>query len=450
MLRNQMRWISLSERLSDEIIQCRYEGKEIEGMMPAVSQALQMQAGTEKEEACKRVYEQLMECQVRQDFPYREPDDYEEIINLLPAEAEKEFGTQVAEDAVKGAWCGRAIGCLLGIPVETWTRARIEGFLKESGQYPLRQYMDSNVEDSVREKYRINEVDENKPYDRKEVPWINRIDTFPVDDDTNYTVCALRLIEECGREFDSNDVLEQWLLSVPVLHTCTAERIALQNALHLMETPDTAKYLNPYREWIGAQIRGDFFGYINPGRPKKAAAMAYKDAVISHTKNGIYGEMYVAALLSLAADKQKVLALCKNALLQVPPQSRLAEDIRAVIELHEYGAEFQAAIDMIHEKYQEELWFDWCYVNPNAMIVTACILWFENDFSEGISQCVLSGFDTDCNGATVGSFLGMRNGFQAIDRKWLAGLKGELHTSVHRYQTLSFEDAVARTMKWII
>ena len=60
-----------------------------------------------------------------------------------------------------------------------------------------------------------------------------------------------------------------------------------------------------------------------------------------------------------------------------------------------------------------------------------------------------SGFDTDCNGATVGSVLGMLGGFSAIDPKWLSGLDPVLTTSVHKYEHLSLEEVVDRTLRII-
>ena len=84
------------------------------------------------------------------------------------------------------------------------------------------------------------------------------------------------------------------------------------------------------------------------------------------------------------------------------------------------------------------------------MIVTACILWYAMDFSTGIAKAVESGFDTDCNGATVGSVLGMLGGYSAIDPKWLTGLDPVLNTSIHKYERLPLEEAVDRTLRLVV
>ena len=92
--------------------------------------------------------------------------------------------------------------------------------------------------------------------------------------------------------------------------------------------------------------------------------------------------------------------------------------------------------DEIHSRYNENEQFDWCLAIPNAMIVTVCLLWKE-DFSESISAAVLAGFDTDCNGATVGSVRGAAGGFEGINPKWYKAFDGEINTSVHGYYNSS-------------
>ena len=47
--------------------------------------------------------------------------------------------------------------------------------------------------------------------------------------------------------------------------------------------------------------RGDYFGYINPGDSETAADMAYRDACVSHTKNGIYCEIFSVPVVDTTA-----------------------------------------------------------------------------------------------------------------------------------------------------
>ena len=91
------------------------------------------------------------------------------------------------------------------------------------------------------------------------------------------------LIERFGRDFKSENLAYLWMLLQVKNEYYTAERVAYLNIVNGFRPPYTATYHNPFREWIGAQIRSDYYGYINPGDPGTAAEIAVRDSRISHT-----------------------------------------------------------------------------------------------------------------------------------------------------------------------
>ena len=150
---------------------------------------------------------------------------------------------------------------------------------------------------------------------------------MPVDDDTNYVVLAQEVLRRYGRGFTADNMADAWMDLQPKYAYCTAERVAFCNFVKGYRAPHSATYKNAFREWIGAQIRGDYFGYINPGNCEMAAEMAFRDASISHIKNGIYGEMFASAMIAAAAvcDNVKDVILC--GLAEVPHTSRLYDSV---------------------------------------------------------------------------------------------------------------------------
>ena len=83
------------------------------------------------------------------------------------------------------------------------------------------------------------------------------------------------------------------------------------------------------------------------------------------------------------------------------------------------------------------------------MIVAAALLYGEGDFGKSICMAVQPAFDTACNGATVGSVLGMRNGIKNFDEVWTNPLEDTLHTSIFGVGTVKISDLIEKTMKYI-
>ena len=363
------------------------------------------------------MFEIVIDAEVREGYAYNEPSDLEGIRALRkPYTFEKKMpDTDALREKILGAWYGRICGCLLGKPVEGVKYAELTDFLKASGNFPMSRYICRK--DIDREGIRTSCLADELPC----APW---------DDDTNYMVIAQQLIEKYGRDFKPRDVIVSWQDKQSLTSYFTAEKVALVNFTNGYQPPVSAIYKNPFREWIGAQIRGDYFGYINPGNPELAAEMAWRDASISHVKNGIYGEMFVSAMLACAAVTDNIKDVIYGGLAEIPATSRLYESITRLVDRYDAGVSKEDAFADIHAVWDDRDSHDWCHTISNALVVVASLLYGEGDYGRSICMSVETGFDTDCNGATVGSVVGMLLGEKGIGEEWKAPTHGMLDTTV--------------------
>ena len=67
-----------------------------------------------------------------------------------------------------------------------------------------------------------------------------------------------------------------------------------------------------------------------------------------------------------------------------------------------------------------------------------------DDFSVAIGDTVAAGWDTDCNGATVGALWGLTG--RPVPDHWAAPWAGRVQTTLAGVGELSVDDLVARTL----
>ena len=432
-------YLHYAASIRSEWEQLRDEGRDVRRFLPDVERIEKAPWTPALEREAVALGEEMAREPVAADYPWDEPSELAAIRAARPKAAKAYAPAPADEKKILAAWQGRVAGCLLGKPVEGMRRDTLYPLLKAAGNYPVTRYIRlADFTEAQREALQIN-------------PgrcWADTLDgVAPVDDDTNYTVLALKVLEDYGRDFKPVDVLEAWTRYLPMCACCTAERVAYRNAALCLQPPETAVYRNPYREWIGAQIRADFFGYINPGDPETAAEYAWRDASISHVRNGIYGEMWVAAMLAAAAVTGDVDEILDAGLAQVPENCRLARDVAAVRGWYAEGVSVQEAMLRIHAQYNEHSGHGWCHTLSNAMIVTMALLWGGWDYSKTVCAAVECGFDTDCNGATAGSIVGMRNA--GVPEAWTAPFKDGLRTSLDGYPQVTLEEMAKITASFI-
>lgn len=427
-----------------ELKQCVDEGLDISAFEADFKKVINMPFSKEQADLADEIFEKLINAPIKKDYKYNEPSDLEGIRELRkPYEYRKnEFDEDLLYSKIKGAWYGRICGCLLGKPLEGIKSKELHKLLTSSGNYPMSRYvMSGDI---------TQEMIDSFDFWLRDKAWADVIDCAPVDDDTTYTVLSQQLIEKYGHDFKPEDVAKIWLQSQPIEKYFTAEKTAFRNFVNGYAPPCSAVYKNPYREWIGAQIRGDYFGYITLGDKQKGAEYAFRDACISHVKNGIYGEMFVAAMISAAADAGNVSDVIKAGLAEIPCTSRLYEAVYDIINKYENGVTCEDCISFVHNKYNEFDPHDAVHTIPNALIVAVALLYGNRNFGKSICLAVQMGFDTDCNGATVGSVLGMLNGFDSIGDEWTDVLHNKLDTGIVDIGVVEISDLVNKTMSHIV
>ncbi|WP_236648970.1 ADP-ribosylglycohydrolase family protein [Streptomyces clavuligerus] len=325
--------------------------------------------------------------------------------------------------ALHAAWLGRAVGCLLGKPVEKLPLQGIRAIGRATGNWPLTTWFTARGLPA--------DVARAHPFNRRSAPTslAENIDGMPEDDDLDYPLLNLLLLQRHGQDFHTTDVARLWLDELPAGRTFTAERIAYRNLLSGVEPPLTARVHNPFREWIGAAIRADVHGWTHPGDPGAAAAQAHRDAVLSHTASGVHGAMFLAAVIASAAggghDVHRALA---EGLRVVPPGSRLARAVRFGVGQARAETCFDTVVDRLHTAYGH---YHWVHTVPNAALLAAALTHADGDFSGSICRAVSGGWDTDSNGATAGSIAGLlARRPDALPERWTAPLKNRLATSV--------------------
>jgi ADP-ribosylglycohydrolase len=424
-----MEFDDLRTFLRTEIQQRGEEGSDVAALLASFAQA-----GTRSE--LVDLYERLLSAPVRAGYAFIEPDTLPEIRRLRTQEAPAPRlnpSPEVLYDRIHGGWLGRVAGCVLGKPVEPWgLKETIAKYLSLANSYPLSNYFP-----------RLDPfpVDFIQNQDARSA-FLSEISGAPEDDDTDYTILALHILERYGLSFSTADVANEWLGRLPYHRTWTAERATYRNLVLGVPAAEAALLVNPEREYIGARIRADLYGFISPGQPEQAAELAYRDAVLSHTRNGIYSAMFTAACISWAFAVDDIDTIIRGGLAQIPANCRLAQAIREVLELRSQLNDWESAYAQLRNQLTA---YHPAHAINNTVLVVLALLYGDGDLEKTICTAVMCGFDTDCNGANAGSVIGVLLGAQKLPGKWTAPIQDTLYSSVTGFAESRISELAQRT-----
>lgn len=411
--------------LAEEIAQRRQEGCQTSGFKGRIREA-----GRDSRKL-NAVYDQLMRLNEDRALAEAEPSDLAGIRKLRPRgprRIKSSISANRLKDRLRGAFLARCAGCLLGKPVEGWTREQITDALKRDKRWPLKGYFEASTMKKAR-----------RPIHPGGPTYCTRgnFTCMERDDDTDYTILGVHYLKKYGRKFTTQDVAREWQERLPYWMTYTAERAAYRNLVDILPLDQVPIYRNPFREWIGAQIRADGFGYCAAGMPQLAAEFAYRDAALSHVRNGIYGEMLFAAMIAAAAVCDDLHEVIEIGLSEIPRECRLAMAVRDVVEWAGVNRNWEDTLDAIQTKFGH---YHPVHTINNAALVIMGLLHGKMELGKTICITVMGGWDTDCTGATAGSVLGAMLGADALPARWIRPLNNRIESMVVGYNNVAITD----------
>ena len=276
------------------------------------------------------------------------------------------------ERRIRACWLGKSIGGTLGAPFEGRTG-------------PL-------------------DLDFYRPVPSEPLP----------NDDLDLQVVWLHfLLEQGKREVTPDLMAAAWLRHVRF--PFDEYGVVPRNNAYGLRGPQRGAFDNFFGECMGGAIRSELWACVAPGDPARAAGLAWADAVVDHSGEGVYAEMFHAALQAAAfvdTDRER---LIETGLQFVPPASRLGRAVRDTRAWWNESRDWLVVRDRVLSKY--------AVGNFTDVVCNLCfelIGWYagEGDFGRSICIAVNCGLDTDCTGATLGALLGILDP-DSIPEQWV-------------------------------
>jgi ADP-ribosylglycohydrolase len=308
-------------------------------------------------------------------------------------------------DRVRAAWVGQCIGTALGDPVEGWTSAEIA-----VRHAPISGYLAQ--------------------------PKLE-------NDDTAYPLLVLHTLDEYGPAFTSTDLALEWIGHLPFAYT--AEWAAIENVKAGIFPPESRWPRNPCGAWVGGQMRTTVHGLLAPLAPERAAELAFRDAAISHFREGMDGAIYAAALASLAFSGRPIEDLLRAALRFVPSEGAFAATVERSLDACRRRGEWRSALDELRPELDR---YHWIHTIPNIACVVVGLVLGDGDFERAILTTLQCGYDTDCTTGQVGAVMGGLLGSEGIPPRWSEPIGVALASYVEGFEEIGFDELVAWTTRW--
>ncbi len=281
------------------------------------------------------------------------------------------LATEVYRDRVLGAWIGKSVGVTLGQPVRgQLTPAFLNFYNPVPGQPSPSVALD-------------------------------------------FQVVWLSALEQAGAEIDSDALKQSWLEKLDYIQDEFG--YAALNMRRGLPSPACGAHSNWFRHGTGAVMRADIWAMVAPGNPQAAAALAYHDAVLDHSEEGVWAAMFLAAVGSAAFFIQEMLPLLTIGLAMIPRTCRTARAVKTAIAAGQRGASWLEARENVQHEVGDKNFTD---APQNLGFLSIGLLYGAQDFGSALCSAINCGYDSEMVGAALGALLGIMRGASGLPADW--------------------------------
>lgn len=245
------------------------------------------------------------------------------------------------------------------------------------------------------------------------------------NDDLDLQLVWLKMLEDKGLDPSARTFAEYWK-RYACRYPWNEYGFFMRNFDRGLRPPISGCFENYFVDEMGAPIRSEIWACLHPADPQAAARMAWKDSALDHAGGeGMYGEMFFAAVQAAAFIEDDPMTLIRIGLNMIPLSSHVARSIREAVWCHENGKTWGEARERIAARFGH---IQPCNAVPNHGFTIIGWL-YGQDFGDRLCKAVNCGYDTDCTGATLGALLGILEGMAGIPERWVrpVGEKIVLH-----------------------
>ncbi|WP_127586516.1 ADP-ribosylglycohydrolase family protein [Paenibacillus koleovorans] len=262
------------------------------------------------------------------------------------------------------------------------------------------------------------------------------------NDDLDLQLVWLNAVEAHGRNVNATILGEYWLSFIT---PNWGEYGAGKNNMRAGLVPPLSGHVNNrFKDSNGAYIRSEIWACLAPGNPDIAVRYAYEDAIVDHSGEGVYAEVFCAAVQSAAFVESDVQKLIQIGLSYIPDDCGVAKGIRSALIAYNSGKTWQEAriqvltdvpgsfgiLGMDRKNVPDDVPIGPMGYDAPSNIGITLIGWLygEGDFGKSICIANNCGEDTDCTAATVGSILGIIYGKSGIPKEWKDPIGDQIKT----------------------